>query len=89
MQTTIRRTAAAAFLLLIAALRQSASAQAVRAPNLTLHGTVTVADAQTYRSEICIVESFVQGSMSFRCLQEGSNYSVGTSLITSEESRQL
>ncbi len=49
MQTTIRRTAAVVSLLLIAALRQSASAQAVRAPNLTLQGTVTVADAQTYR----------------------------------------
>ena len=49
MRLTLPHSVAAALLLLLAAIPRPAHAQAAAAPDLTLHGAITSADAQTYR----------------------------------------
>ncbi len=89
MPATYRRTRAAASLLpLLLTLTLTAHAQQGRAPDITLHGSVTVPDAQTYREVPFTVPSGVTRiTVDFSYTERDKKTSIDLGILDSERFR--
>ena len=89
MPPTSRRTRSAASLLpLLLTLTLTGHAQQGRAPDITLHGSVTVADAQTYREVPFTVPSGVTRiTVDFSYTERDKKTSIDLGILDSERFR--